>query len=262
MSTIKYDMADPNPLRMHLQCRRGDIGEYVIVPGDPFRCDWIASFLDDPVLISHTREIKIYTGFYKGLKVSCCSTGMGCPSTSIVCEELVDVGAKVLLRTGSGFLLRGDINEGDVAITLGSAKYEGTTKFFVPKGYPAIADHDLVTCLVNNARRYVAEEGDKYRVHTGITATVDGFYGETPEFLDRLRRLNIMNLEMESAAVIITAMRHGIRGGCICTCGNDDTSPESKALYAKTMERQLRIALDSFVELDNMIKNGTCINIL
>ena len=71
-----------------------------------------------------------------------------------------------------------------------------------------------------------------------------------------------MNLEMESAAVIITAMRHGIRGGCICTCGKDDTSPESKALYAKTMERQLRIALDSFVELDEMIKQENCINIL
>ena len=260
MSTIKYDLNDTNPLRMHLQCRRGDVGEYVIVPGDPFRCDWIASFLEEPKLISHNREIKIYTGKYKGLTVSCCSTGMGCPSTSIVCEELVDVGAKVLLRTGSGFLLRDDIGEGDVAVTIGSAKYEGTTKFFVPKGYPAIAEHDLVTCLVKTARRYVEVEDLGYKVHTGITATVDGFYGETPEFLDKLKKLNIMNIEMESAAVIITAMRHGVRGGCICTCGRDDTSEKAKEIYKLSMERQLMIALDSFVMLDEMIRNGECIN--
>ncbi|NLL91723.1 MAG: nucleoside phosphorylase [Ruminococcaceae bacterium] len=260
MSTIKYDPSDPNPLRLHLQARRGDIGEYVIVPGDPFRCDLVASFFDESKLISHNREIKIYTGSYKGLSVSVCSTGMGCPSAAIVCEELAQIGAKVLLRTGSGFLLRDDIKEGDIAVTLGSAKYEGTTEFFVPKGYPAIADLDLVTALVKTARKYV--EGTDAKVHTGITATVDGFYGETPEFLQKLKDINIMNIEMESSAVITTCQRYGIRGGCICTCGSDDTAKEARKLYESSMERQIRIALDSFVELDRMEKAGEVINIL
>jgi uridine phosphorylase len=260
MSTIKYDPSDPNPPRMHLQARRGDIGEYVIVPGDPFRCDLVASFFDEAKLISHNREIKIYTGGYKGLSVSVCSTGMGCPSAAIVCEELAQIGAKVLLRTGSGFLLREDIKEGDVAITLGSAKYEGTTEFFVPKGYPAIADLDLVTALVKTARKYV--EGTDAKVHTGITATVDGFYGETPEFLQKLKDINIMNIEMESSAVITTCQRYGIRGGCICTCGSDDTAEEAQKVYKNSMERQIRIALDAFVELDRMEKSGEIINVL
>lgn len=260
MSTIIYDKNDPNPPRMHLQCRRGDVGDYVIVPGDPFRCDWIASFLDDAQLIAHSREIKIYTGYYKGLRVSCCSTGMGCPSTSIVCEELAQIGVKVLLRTGSGFLITDKAKAGDVAITLGSAKYEGTTKYFLPEVYPCIADLDLVTALVKTARKYLDEEGNKYEVHTGVTATVDAFYGETPEFLESLKNWGVMNLEMESAAVITTAQRHNIRGGCICTCGNDDTAPEARELYTRSMERQLKIALDAFVELDKMIKEDRVIN--
>ena len=254
MGTIKYDPNDPNPMRLHLQCRRGDIGEYVIVPGDPFRTDWVASFFDDAKLIAHSREIKIYTGTYKGLKVSVCSTGMGCPSAAIVCEELCEIGAKVLLRTGSGFMMGKDLRAGDVAITVGTAKYEGTTEFFVPKCYPCVADHDLVTALARVSRRYT--EGSTAKVHTGITACVDAFYGETEEFLNRQRELGIMNLEMESAAVITTAMRFGVRGGCICTCGEDDPSDAAREIYQNSMERQLKIALDSFVELERMKEAG------
>ncbi len=254
MGTIKYDPNDPNPVRMHLQCRRGDVGEYVIVPGDPFRTDWVASFFEDAKLVSHTREIKIFTGTYKGLRVSVCSTGMGCPSAAIVCEELCEIGAKVLLRTGSGFMISDRLHAGDVAVTLGSAKYEGTTEFFVPKCFPCIADHDLVTALVRTARRYT--EGSGAAVHTGVTATVDAFYGETEEFLNRQREHGIMNLEMESAAVITTAMRFGVRGGCICTCGEDDQSDEARALYHSSMERQIKIALDAFVELERMKQAG------
>ena len=147
-----------------------------------------------------------------------------------------------------------DLRAGDVAITVGSAKYEGTTEFFVPKCYPCVADHDLVTALVRTARRYT--EGSAAKVHTGITATVDAFYGETDEFLARQRELGIMNLEMESAAVITTAMRFGIRGGCICTCGEDDQSDAARALYHSSMERQLYIALDSFIELERMKADG------
>lgn len=261
MGTIQYEkLHDDNPPRLHLKLRKGDIGEYVIVPGDPFRCDWIASFLENPVLQTHSREIKIYTGTYKGIKVTCCSSGMGCPSTAIVCEELAQIGAKVLLRTGSGFMINPKIKAGDVGITTGSCKYEGTTQYFVPDKYPCIADIDLVTALVKTSRRILQEENEGYNVHTGITCTMDAFYGETDEFLQNLEKWHVMNLEMESAALITTAQRYQIRGGCICTCGKDDPSEEAQNLYHKTMDRQLRIALESFVELDKMIKNNEVIN--
>ena len=259
MSTVKYN-DDNNPQRFHIKVRRGEISEYVLVPGDPFRCDWIASFLDNPVLISHTREIKIYNGYWKGLFVTCASTGMGCPSTSIVCEELVDCGAKVLLRTGSALTLGENIKAGDIAITTGCLKYEGTTKFFVPENYPAVADIDLVTTLVDVSKKYLEEEGNKYNYHLGISCTSDAFYGETPEFIDSLKKLHIMNLEMESAAVITTAQRHQVRGGCICTCGDDEVSEEADRIFKMSMERQLKIGLDTFVELDKKIKNKTVYN--
>ncbi len=258
MGTIKYDKGDANPRRMHIQARRGEIGDYVIVPGDPFRCELIASFLEDARLIAHNREHKTYTGTYKGLSVSVTSTGMGCPSTAIACEELAQCGAKVIIRTGSGFILRDGIKEGDIAVTLGSAKYEGTTEFFVPKGYPAIADIDVVTALVSTAKKHL--EGTGRTVHTGITATVDGFYGETEEFLGSLKAIGIMNVEMESAAVLTTCQRYGIRGACICTCGNDDTSEESRTVYKATMEGQIRIALDAMYEFDLRQKEGKLVN--
>ena len=254
-----YSHEDPEML-YHVHLKKGDVGRYVLLPGDPFRTDLIASYFDDAKLVAHNREHKTWTGYLNGVKVSVTSTGMGCPSTSIVCEELVDCGAKVLLRTGSALTLGENIKAGDIAITTGSLKYEGTTKFFVPENYPAIADIDLVNTLVEVSKDYLAKEGNRYNYHLGISCTSDAFYGETPEFIDSLKKLHIMNLEMESSAVITTAQRHQIRGGCICTCGDDDTSKEAENIFKMSMERQLKIALDTFVELDKKIKEGTVLN--
>lgn len=257
MSTVKYGN-DPNPPRMHIKARKGEIGEYVILPGDPFRCEIIAAHLEDAKLIAHNREHKTYTGTYKGLRVSVTSTGMGCPSASIAAEELISCGAKVLIRLGSGFLLRDGIKEGDMAITLASMKLEGTTEYFVPKSFPAVADVDLVVSLASAANRVL--DGSGYKAHSGITATVDGFYGETPEFIEDLRSKGIMNIEMESAAIFTAAQRHGVRAACLCSCGVDSMSEESRELHRMSDQRQIEIILEAMVEFDKKRKTKDVIN--
>ena len=135
-----------------------------------------------------------------------------------------------------------------MAVTLGSMKLEGTTEFFVPKAFPAIADPDLVASLVSAADRVL--EGSGQRVHTGITATVDGFYGETPEFIDSLKKIGIMNIEMESAAIITACQRHGVRGACLCSCGVDSMSESSREKHRISVEREIEIVLEAMVDFD------------
>ena len=88
-------------LQYHTQIRPGDVGKYVLLPGDPFRTDLIATYFDDAKLIAHNREHKTWTGYLDGVKVSVTSTGMGCPSTAIALEELIKCGADTFIRVGT-----------------------------------------------------------------------------------------------------------------------------------------------------------------
>ena len=255
MAEILYDKADENPPRMHIQVRRGEIGEYVIMPGDPFRCEVIASYLDSPRLIAHNREHKTYTGTYCGIPVSVTSTGMGCPSAAIAAEELCQCGAKVMIRLGGGLLLQPQkMKAGDIAITLASMKCEGTTSFFVPDSFPAIADPDVAIALIRSGREHLANTG--FALHTGITATIDGFYGESPEMLREFRQLGIINVEMESAAIFTVAQQHHVKAGCICACGNDDNTSEGKNRREQTTHRQIKITLDAIKDLHQAQLDG------
>lgn len=245
-------------IQRHIMCKCGEIGEYVIVPGDPFRTDIIAKYFEDAKLIAHNREHKTYTGTYKGIIVSVTSTGMGCPSAAIAAEELYRCGAKVLIRLGGGYLLRSNMKEGDIAVTLGSMKEEGTTRNFIPDNYPAIADIDLVIALVRSAECHLIGTGQN--VHTGVTVTTDGFYSETDEYLDSLRKSNVMNIEMESAAIISVCQKNNIRGACICACGVDSISEDSRLVRNITTERQIKITLDAIYDFDCARKEGKLIN--
>ena len=183
---------------------------------------------------------------------------MGCPSASIAAEELISCGAKCLIRLGSGYVLKDEIRNGDLAITTGSAKFEGTTGFFVPDGYPAVADTDLVISLVNAAKKVLADS--PYGYHLGISATVDALYGETPEFIDRLRSYSIMNVEMESAAIITAAQIHGLRGACICTCGRDEATPEGEKVHRDSVGFEILTVLEAFVDFEHRKNAGELIS--
>ena len=130
----------------HIGCRRGEVGRYVLLPGDPGRVPMIASLLDDAKEISHNREYLTYTGTLLGEKVSVTSTGMGCPSTAIAVEELAIAGADTFIRVGTSGPMQDFIEAGDLLIAWGAIRDEYTSKQYVPPEYPApSAYHNKLT---------------------------------------------------------------------------------------------------------------------
>lgn len=237
----------------HIHLKPGDIGDYVLMPGDPARSDITAEYLGNSKLVANNREHRTYTGYYKGVKISVTSTGMGCPSTAIAAEELINIGAKVLIRIGSSGALDPKIQIGDLMITIAAMKNEGTSKFYVPDCFPAVPDIEFTWDLIQVAKEYAAKHNIK--VYTGITSSDDAFYGESPEFIDKLRSYNVMNLDMESSALYTIAHLRGVRAATICgTSGNLTTGEviyetKNEKLY-EAWNQEIQIALETIYRYD------------
>jgi uridine phosphorylase len=198
----------------HVRLGPGDVAKYVLLPGDPDRVLRIAEHLDDAKEIAFHREHRTVTGSYKGIPVSATSTGMGCPSTAIAVEELANIGATHFIRVGSTGALQERIALGDLVISTGSMRNEGTTRFYVREGFPAVPDHYLTHALIESAREASAAR-PSLRVHVGLNATDDAFYGETPEHIQMLVDHKLLNVEMESAAIYVIASQRGLRAAMI-----------------------------------------------
>lgn len=172
MATIMND-----EVRFHLKIKHGDVGRYVILPGDPGRVPKIAALLDNAQQIAQNREYNIYTGTLRGKKVSVCSTGIGGPSAAIAVEELIDSGANTFIRVGTSGGIDLSVFGGDLIIAEAAIRAEGTSYEYLPQGYPSIADFDVTTALVNAAKELSTEEpGNRY--HVGVVHSKDSFYGE------------------------------------------------------------------------------------
>ena len=202
----------------HIQVAPGEVGRYVILPGDPKRCVKIAQYFDDPVKIADSREYVTYTGTLDGVKVSVTSTGIGGPSASIAMEELVQAGADTFIRVGTCGGMDIDVKGGDVVIATGAIRMEGTSKEYAPIEFPAVADFDIVNALVASAK----ELGVTY--HTGVVECKDSFYGQhspetkpvSYELLNKWEawlRLGTKASEMESAALFVVANALKVRCG-------------------------------------------------
>lgn len=204
----------------HIGVGKGDVGEYVILPGDPKRCAKIAKHFDNPVLVGDSREYVTYTGTLDGVKVSVTSTGIGGPSASIAMEELVKCGAKTFIRVGTCGGIDINVKGGDLVIATGAIRFEGTSKEYAPIEFPAVADLDVINALVSAAKNL-----DK-TYHTGVVQCKDAFYGQhRPETLpnshellnkwDAWVRLGTKASEMESAALFIVASYLGVKCGSV-----------------------------------------------
>lgn len=202
-----------NIKQYHIDLKPGDIGKYVLLPGDPDRSDRVAKYLDNPKKMAEKREHRTYTGYYKDVKVSVTSTGMGCPSASIAAEELINIGAECLIRIGSTAALQEGPTIGDLIISTGSMKNEGTSKFYVPDRFPAIPDFELTKTIIDTADEYADELG--YEYYYGINATDDAFYGETEEWINKLSELGCLNVEMESSAIYTVCHKRNKRAAMI-----------------------------------------------
>lgn len=206
----------------HIQCKKGEVGRYVLLPGDPFRTDQIARYLDEPKLIAHNREHKTWTGMLDGEKVTVTSTGMGCPSTAIAVEELIACGADTFIRIGTAGCMCPDLRDEDSlgGIVTAAVRDEGTTRQYVPIEYPAVADRHLVDALAKAAKKL------GFRFDEGISYTKDSLYTlistETvplsQKYEERKRvweRAGILLTEMEAAAILVISMLRGCRASGI-----------------------------------------------
>ncbi|WP_297637663.1 uridine phosphorylase [uncultured Clostridium sp.] len=204
----------------HIDVAKGEVGEYVIMPGDPKRCEKIAKYLDNPVLVADNREYVTYTGELDGVRVSVTSTGIGGPSAAIALEELVKCGAKTFIRVGTCGGMDIDVKGGDLVVATGAIRAEGTTREYAPIEYPAVANLDVVNSLVTACK----DTGAVY--HAGVCQSKDSFYGQhspstKPVSYDLENkweawiRCGALASEMEGAALFIVGSYLRVRVGAI-----------------------------------------------
>lgn len=212
------DYMNGTGIQYHLRIQKGDVGRYVIMPGDPKRVPLIAKYLDDAKFVADFREYVTYTGYLNGEKVSVTSTGIGGPSASIAMEELYKCGADTFIRMGTCGGIALPVMGGDVVIATGAVRAEGTSKEYAPIEFPAVADFDIVFALQEAAKKL----GLKY--HRGVVQCKDSFYGqhdpsvmpvyyELEQKWEAWKRLGVLASEMESAAMFTVAAHLGARCG-------------------------------------------------
>ena len=212
------DMQDTGR-QFHIHCVPGDVGRYCLLPGDPGRCEAIAQWFDQPVHVGMNREYNIYTGTLLGEKVSVCSTGIGGPSASIAMEELHNIGADTFIRVGTCGGIELDVRSGDVVVATGAIRFEHTSREYAPIEYPAVANFEVTTALVQAAKALGK------RTQVGVVQCKDAFYGQhSPERMpvsyellnkwEAWKRLHVKASEMESAALFVVA------DALNCRCGS------------------------------------------
>ncbi len=212
-------------LEFHLKIKKGDVGRYVILCGDPGRVPKIAAYLENAEKIAENREYTIYTGYLCGERVSVASTGIGGPSAAICVEELIHCGSDTFIRVGTSGGIREDVIGGDLVIATSAVRAEGTSLEYLPEGYPAAADFSVVRALSDEAEELCDMSfGNSY--HVGVVQSKDSFYGETnPETMpvsdmllkkwEAYTRLGCLTSEMECAAIFSVALTRGVRAGAV-----------------------------------------------
>lgn len=209
----------------HLGLDRPDIqgATLAIIPGDPERVARIASLLDEPVALASHREFTSWLGRLDGASVVVCSTGVGGPSTSIAVEELAQLGVTTFLRVGTTGGIQPGVDPGDIIVTTGAVRLDGASLHFAPMEFPAVADFECVSALVDAARASGA------KVHVGVTASSDTFYPGQERYdtatgrvtrrfqgsLDEWQSMGVLNYEMESATLFTMCASSGWRAGCV-----------------------------------------------
>jgi uridine phosphorylase len=247
-------------------CRPGDIAGHCFLCGDPARVDRIAAGWSDRRVVCETREYRIVTGHLHGRPVTAASTGIGAPSTAILVEELAKLGAHTLIRIGNSGGLAPELELGELVITQGAVRDDGTSRSYVGPEYPAAAHHRVVAALEDAA----LEAGAPH--HVGITWSLDAFYarnaiatadggmasmsfrGYWPSHLEArirdMRSAGVLNCEMESGVLLTLASLFGLRAGCICVVSDRTPWPGPAAIdLDRNMERCIAVATAALQKL-------------
>ncbi len=240
----------------HLGISHGDISPMVLVVGDPFRTEILAKHADGGYKeLKFNREYRTFNVTHQGMPITICSHGIGGPGAAICFEELIQCGAKVIIRLGTcGSLQPKRIGQGDIVITTGAIREDGATQYLVPSGYPAVSDIDVVHALRETARKTEYGEGT---VFSGITLTSGGFY-PGPSKGDNLplaAECGALIVEMETSCLLTIASLRGIRAGAVAAVdgspfewGEGNYDPTGTKV-TKAKEYMFKIGLDTAAEL-------------
>ena len=213
-------MLHTDEIQYHISAKRGEIGRYCLLPGDPGRCEKIAADLDDPYHLTTNREYNIWCGRLDGELVTVCSTGIGGPSTAIAVEELTACGADTFIRIGTCGGIDLSVRSGDVVIASGAVRQDGTSREYAPIEFPAVATTDVLFALVKGAE----DVGVSY--HTGVVQSKDSFYGQhaparmptSTELLEKWeawKRLHVLASEMEASTLFTVGASLGVSTGAV-----------------------------------------------
>ena len=231
-------------------------GKTVLMPGDPLRAKFIAeNFFENPVLVNNIRGVNGYTGYYKGVKVSVMASGMGMPAMGIYSHELFNYfHVENIIRVGSAGSIQEHIHLYDLVIAQGACTDSNwQAQFHLPGTFAPIASWELVSEAVK------AAEAAGATYHVGNVNSSDVFYGDhrdVPAGLDSvygLKKMGVLALEMEAAALYMNAARYGKRGLCICTISDHVlTGEETTALSRQnSFTTMMKVALDVAVAMEN-----------
>ena len=222
------DYTEGSGKQYHTGVGPADIGEYVIMPGDPKRCAKIAEHFDNAKLVADVREYVTYTGTLDGVKVSVTSTGIGGPSASIAIDELAKCGAKTFIRVGTCGGMQEEVMGGDIVIATGAIRMEGTSREYAPIEYPAVPNVDVLNALIQAAK------SKNIPHHAGVVQCKDSFFGQhEPEVMpvsyelqnkwEAWLRMGCLASEMESAALFIARSFLRVRvGSCFLVVANQE----------------------------------------
>jgi len=242
-------MAATGEKKYHVGLAKGEVGQYVLMPGDPGRTPMIAKYLDGAKEVAFSREYRTFTGSLDGVPVSAMSTGMGGPSVAIGVEELSELGVHTFLRVGTCGAAQPEIKMGDLVIAMGSVRSEGTPNGYIPLEYPAVASLHVVNALVGAAQA----SGAPY--HVGIIRSVDALYSDLlpdtmprPHLRDELEmwsRAGVLSNDMETSTLFVVARLRKLRAGTINLCVDELGAGEIHHLDPSYMDRMLKVAVDA-----------------
>jgi uridine phosphorylase len=234
----------------HINCDNGDLAKYVLMPGDPFRVPIIGKCWDSYQEVAHHREYRSAKGTYQGVELSACSTGIGGPSTEIAINELAQIGCDTMIRVGTTGGLREDIKCGDMIISSGAVRMDGSSDHYIWPSYPALANYEVIMALIE------ACEVLGYTYHVGVSVSVSSFYAgqARPSFGDyftsqkdhMIRDLvsaGATNMEMESGTLFTLAGLFGLRAGMVCAANANRITNEWRV--ADNEERVSRVGAEA-----------------
>jgi uridine phosphorylase len=249
---------------LYLGVEKGKVSKYVLFSGDPWRVEILKNYLEDAVQVAFLREYNTYTGWYKGVRVTVTSTGIGSPGAAIAMEEMYEAGMEVAVRMGTAMALQDDML-GKFIIPVAAMREESTSHTYVDRSYPAVADIDLLNCMNDT----VLKMGAEYR--NGINCTLDGFYSQMhdskfslewgrdmSETFSRLKKLHVTGIDMEASCMLTLGRLMGVKT-CVVTMTTvlENLKEVLKGEERKAAEELLcKTVLEGIVEYHNRQNTG------